>query len=149
MKCSSGCGRNALNNSIYCSECRPPTRIILRNSIEIGNAVGDSNITIVGKVVVADELLGVLSKAEISDDLRASLQELTGLVTEMVSQPSADHGEAAIRNLRLLIGEALSPKPRKGWLELSAAGLVEASTILGEFGTRVKATVERALTQLL
>lgn len=92
--------------------------------------------------------LNHIANANTSDELRKQLSDLVAAVKEMLKLLPPDQQEVQARNLEALTTEALSPKPRKKWYELSASGLLEAAETVGKIAAPV-ITAVKAVTALL
>ncbi len=104
-------------------------------SININNStVGDVN------QVAADTINNSFNKVADSnapDELKEHLKTLNESVKQMIqSLPEAQQKQAA-QDLQTLTDEALSEEPRRKWYELSAGGLIEAATTVGEIAAPV------------
>ena len=78
-----------------------------------------------------------LEFADISQELKNALQELTNAVDLMTKAMSDEAAEQVARDLATLTGELTSKSPRQQWWQLSIEGLKKAAKDVGEIGVPV------------
>ena len=114
---------------------------------KINVQLGDGT-TIHGDFVVANSIRDSFNKvaaSEVSDNLRDLLKELAVTVGKMTEQLPEQSAQQVARDLETLTAEATSKSPRRPWWELSAKGLKEAASSVGEIGKPVLEVVARLL----
>jgi len=105
----------------------------------------------VGNLVVANSINNSFNKiesAEISSELKQTLQDLAKAVGEMTSSMSKESAEQVARDLETLTSEAISKTPRRKWWQLSANGLKKAAENVGKIGLPVLNLVTTLITIL-
>ncbi len=121
--------------------------LVMRN-IEFGGDVtvhGDFNAVTAEKI---ENSFNKAAHAEVSGELKDRLKELAVEVAKMTKELPPERAEEAARDLETLTQEAVSPKPRAKWYQLSAEGLVEAAKAVGEVAQPVISTVKAILSLL-
>jgi hypothetical protein len=101
--------------------------------------------------VVADTIqnsFNRVEKAQVSDNLKARLQDLNKLIQELVKKLPPDEQEKAARNLDVLTTQATAKKPDRRWYEVSAEGLAEAAKAVADFAKPVATAVGAVLALL-
>jgi len=101
-----------------------------------------------GDFVVASTIQNSINKvdqADVNDQIKENLKELTGHVVELVKELDTDRAKQVARDLDTLSSEAISPEPRRKWYELSAGGLVEAANTVDRLATPIASTVKTVL----
>jgi len=94
-------------------------------------------------VVIADQLensFNALAASQVNEDARALLEGLLKAVNEINKSANAGQAEAAqgmARDAETLVKEAVSPKPRRKWYEVSIEGLKQAAINIGEVAAPV------------
>lgn len=132
------------------------TTLVMGNQMNVNNDQNinfgpNANVSGTINLVAAETIEGSVNQianANTSDELRKHLNELAAAVKEMVKSLPPEQQEEQARNLSALTTEALSPKPRKKWYDLSASGLLEAAETLGKMAAPV-ITAVKAVTALL
>ena len=112
-----------------------------------GTFYGDVN----ANQVVADNIQNSLNRveaAEVSDELKARLQDVNKLVQDLVKRLPPDEQEKASRNLDELTKQATAKKPDRRWYEVSAEGLIEAAKAVADFAKPVATAVQAVLALL-
>lgn len=105
-------------------------------SIHINLGNGSS----VGNLVVANSIANSFNKlesADISQELKNTLKELSNAVDTMTKAMSNESAEQVARDLATLTAELTSKSPRKQWWQLSIEGLKKAAKDVGEIGVPV------------
>jgi hypothetical protein len=95
---------------------------------------------VLGNVVAAKSIENSFNKvegAQVSDELKKQLKELTKAIAKMSEQLSKEQAEQTARDLQTLTDEAISKSPRKEWWNLSIEGLIKAAKNVGEVGKPV------------
>jgi len=96
-------------------------------TINIGdNASGTFNINQVAAETVTNSFNRV-EGADVSQDLKKQLEELSKLVKQMLPKLPEDKQAKAADSLDILTKQATSKKPDRKWYDLSAEGLMEAA----------------------
>jgi tetratricopeptide (TPR) repeat protein len=101
--------------------------------------LGD-NATIHGDLVVANSIKDSFNKAvkaDISDELKIMLKELSIAVGKMSETLSKEEARRVAQDLEVLMSEATSEKPDKRRWEFSIEGLKKAAKDVGEIGKHV------------
>ncbi len=109
--------------------------------------LGDGTV-IYGDFVTAHSIRDSFNKAsssEIPDDLKEMIKNLAKEVAKMSEALPDELAQQATRDLEVLTAEATGMAPRKQWIELSAEGLKQAATNIGEIGKPVLELVARIL----
>ena len=95
--------------------------------------LGDHNV-LHGDLVVAQRIqdsFNQIADSEADSELKTQLQALAREVAEMSTRLPAPEARQAARDLDTLSQEALSPAPRKPWLQLAGEGLTSAAHRVG------------------
>jgi hypothetical protein len=106
---------------------------------KISVKLGDGTV-VYGDVVVANSIqnsFNTASKADIPNDLKELLKELTKSVAKMSENLAKEDAKIVARDLENLTAEATSKTPRKQWWQLSVKGLTKAAKDIGEIGKPV------------
>ena len=112
-------------------------------NIEHGSSVG--NLVVANSI---DNSFNKIESAEISSELKQTLQDLAKAVGEMTSSMSKESAEQVARDLETLTSEAISKTPRRKWWQLSANGLKKAAENVGKIGLPVLNLVTTLITIL-
>ena len=83
-----------------------------------------------------------------SPEIRATLEELTAAVHEMVKHLPAEVAEEVLEDLRRLQEELQKPEPKREWYSVSIGGLIKAAENVGRVGIPVVELARKRL-QLL
>jgi hypothetical protein len=112
--------------------------------VDDSTIINIENSTIHGPVAkTIQDSFNTVSAASAGQDVKTALADLHKAVLTMLEEARSkgqlgEQEEAAIaRDLEALSKEAVAPSPRKKWYHLSAEGLKEAATKLGEIGKPV------------
>lgn len=109
--------------------------------------LGDHNV-LHGDFVVAQRIqdsFNQLAKADIPDELKQRLEELSKAVADMTTHLDEARAREAARDLDTLTCEATSPEPRKAWYELAAESLVRTAGTVGDAAGSVVKLVRTVL----
>jgi hypothetical protein len=118
----------------------------MTNKIKIGD-----NATIHGDVVAATSIRNSFNKveaADVPDDLKELLKNLSLAVEKMSASLSRDSAQKVAQDLNTLVSEITSQSPRQEWWQLSIEGLKKAAKDVGEIGKPVL-ELAAAITALL
>lgn len=127
---------NFLDGLLLLSPKRQPNSS--KNNPAINIYLGDNSS--VGNLVVSRSITKSFNKIESSespDELKRSLQELTGAVNAMMAKMPTETAEQVARDLEMFVSEAVSKSPRPQWYQLSIDGLKDAAKNIGEIGLPV------------
>ena len=107
-----------------------------------GNQVVSAQ-TISGTVVngIIRDSFNTIASSDAAPSLKEELSKLASTVEEMTARLDAQKAAAVARDLRTMTEEAVDPKPRRGAFDVSAAGLLEAASFVGDFSTRIAASL--------
>jgi len=110
---------------------------------------GDQTKVIGSNITAADDLRRNTLTANGSDDSRADLPQaldtLQKAVDGMCRQLSDEAVAEVRRDLSQFVAEVSAPKPRAKWYELSANGLKDAASFVGQFAAPVASAVDQVL----
>jgi len=102
-----------------------------------------------GTAVIAQDITNSFNKAtgEVkSEPLKATLEELHTQIQELLKNTTdPDKQKEIADNAKMVAEQSASEKPNKGWLEVSAKGLIEAATAVKDLAAPVLATVTTLL----
>jgi hypothetical protein len=124
-------------------ESRPPVHIQVdyiegdKTMTEIKQTIRDS--TIQGSVVAAErikESFNIIEKADIPDELKEQISQLTKAVETMLKELPKEKAEEVAGDMKMLVQQTASEKPNPRWYNVSIDGLVAAVQNLGKLGTR-------------
>lgn len=110
--------------------------------------ISGTNIT-VGNVTVASTIQGSFNHVEKSaaqPELKTLLESLHTDIAKMVNRLPPETSESVARDLQTFSAEAVSAKPRKNFLQVTAGGLIEAAKTVAEFTAPVVTAVKAILT---
>ncbi|MEO7840152.1 MAG: COR domain-containing protein [Anaerolineales bacterium] len=104
------------------------------------NKISIKNSTIHGSVVAAENIkdsFNTIDKANIKDDLKEQLKQLTQAVEAMIKDLPKDKAEEVAEDMKVLAEQATKEKPNPKWYNVSIDGLVAAAQNLGKVGDEV------------
>lgn len=107
-----------------------------------GNQVVSAQ-TISGTVVngMIRDSFNTIESSDAAPTLKEELSKLATMIGEMTAQLDGQKAAAVERDLRTMTEEAVDPKPRRGAFDVSAAGLLEAASFVGDFSTRIASSL--------
>lgn len=94
-------------------------------------------------IFIADSIensFNALAKSNIDKEIKALLEELLKSINEIDQQLIPENSssvESLAKDAESLVKEAISPKPRRKWYEVSIEGLKQAALDIGEVATPV------------
>jgi internalin A len=117
---------------------------------KINQTIHDSNIH--GSVVAAESIkdsFNLIEKADIKDDLKEQLKQLTQAVDAMIKRLPKEESEEAAEYMKVLAEQATKEKPNPKWYNVSIEGLIAAAQNLGKVGEPVIKTATKVLALLV
>jgi hypothetical protein len=104
------------------------------------NNISIDNSTIHGSVVAAKSIkdsFNTIEKANIKDDLKEQLKQLTQAVDAMIKGLPKDEAEETAEYMKVLAEQAAKEKPNPRWYNVSIDGLIKAAENIGKVGEPV------------
>ena len=86
-----------------------------------------------------------VASADIADNLKDLLEELTKQVKIIIPFLSKEEGKQVVQDLEVLTAEAISKNPRKQWWQISLDELKKTATTIGEIGKPILEIADRIL----
>lgn len=103
------------------------------------------DVVIEGNVTDAFNTINNIGTAPAQQDLAARLKKLHEEAKQLIKALPADEAEQVSRDLKALVDETTSKKPRREWYEVSAKGLLEAAKSVASMTTPITAAVTAVL----